>query len=131
MLQDPKLTDQSCNASLRAIDDALYVIGGKWKLRIIAALSDGKTRFNELQRKVSGISARVLSAELKELELNGFIKKHVSSQTPAIAEYELTQYSLTLDTLLHALSDWGAQHLHKIRGKEAEPEKVAADQPKK
>jgi DNA-binding HxlR family transcriptional regulator len=110
----PKPTTEGCKAGLRNIGDALYVIGGKWKLRIIVALTDGNMRFNDLQRTVSGISARVLSNELKELELNGFIIRHVHDNTPVVVEYELTEYSDTLDELVQALSAWGAQHRKKI-----------------
>ena len=67
-------TEAQCKATLNSIADALHVIGGKWKLRIIVALKDGNKRFNEMQRVIDGISAKVLSAELKDLELNGFIK---------------------------------------------------------
>jgi DNA-binding HxlR family transcriptional regulator len=99
---------------LHAVDDALYVIGGKWKLKIIIALSDGHKRFNELQRAVEGISARVLSNELKELELNGFIDRRVYDQMPVVVEYELTDYSDTLDELLKALVAWGTMHRQRI-----------------
>jgi DNA-binding HxlR family transcriptional regulator len=104
-----------CMARLRDVGDAMYVIGGKWKLRIIVALSDGNKRFNELQRAVTGISARVLSNELKDLELNGFVKRNVYTQTPVVVEYELTEYSDTLEKVLHSLVEWGAMHRERIR----------------
>jgi len=110
-----KLTGHQCNASLNAVGDALYVIGGKWKLRIIIALSEGNMRFNDLQRMVKGISARVLSNELKDLEMNGFVKRHVHASTPVVVEYEVTEYSRTLDKVLTSLAEWGAMHRDKIR----------------
>ena len=110
-----KVTQKQCNAHLNAIGDALYVIGGKWKLRIVAALSEGDRRFNDLQRMVPGISARVLSNELKDLEINGFVKRNVYANTPVIVEYELTEYSQTLDKVLSSLGEWGAMHKNKIR----------------
>ncbi len=109
------LSSNECKSSLNAVGDALYVIGGKWKLRIIIALGEGNIRFNELQRAVEGISARVLSNELKELELNGFVKRTVYTRTPVVVEYELTPYSATLKDVLHSLSGWGTQHRNKIR----------------
>jgi DNA-binding HxlR family transcriptional regulator len=114
-----KKTDKydSCQGHLSAIDDSLYVIGGKWKLKIIVALKEKKSiRFNELQRTIEGISARVLSAELKDLELNGFVKRKVyADQTPVVVEYEPTDYGKTLRHVIKALSDWGSQHREKIR----------------
>jgi DNA-binding HxlR family transcriptional regulator len=108
-------SEAQCKATLKAMADALYVIGGKWKLRIIVALTDGNKRFNELQRLVEGISAKVLSTELKELELNGFVRRIVFTRTPVIIEYELSEYAETLNGVLQSLSEWGAMHREKIR----------------
>ena len=110
-----KLSGEECAKSLAAVGDALYAIGGKWKLPIIIALRDGNKRFNELQRTITGISAKVLSNELKELELNGFVKRNVYTQTPVVVEYEITAYSDTLGEVLHALKEWGMNHRDKIR----------------
>ncbi len=111
------LTGTECKLRLRSIGDALYVIGGKWNLRIIVALREGNKRFNEIQRTVDGISARVLSGELKDLELNGFVKRVVHTTSPVVVEYELTAYADTLNSVLQSLSDWGAMHGKKIRRK--------------
>ncbi|MCW3086208.1 MAG: ytcD 1 [Bacteroidetes bacterium] len=105
----------ACTARLTSLDDALYVIGGKWKLKIIIALHDGAKRFNELQRTVLGISARVLSNELKDLEMNGFVKRKVQPDIPVTVTYEVTEYSHTLQNVLDALSEWGIKHRAKIR----------------
>jgi DNA-binding HxlR family transcriptional regulator len=109
------ISEAQCKAKLNAIADALYVIGGKWKLRIIVALTDGNKRFNELQRLVEGISAKVLSTELKELEINGFVSRNVFTGTPVIVQYELSQYAKTLDGVLQALSEWGAMHRENVK----------------
>ena len=107
--------EQECQAQLGAIGDALYSIGGKWKLRVIIALMHGKSRFNELQRTIAGISSKVLAAELKDLELNGFVKRRVYTETPIIIEYELTEYAMTVRPVLKALAEWGGMHRRKIR----------------
>lgn len=107
--------EMDCQAQLNAIGDALYAIGGKWKLRVIIALMHGRSRFNELQRTIDGISSKVLASELKDLELNGFIKRKVYTETPVIIEYELTDYALTVNPVLNALAEWGSMHRRKIR----------------
>jgi DNA-binding HxlR family transcriptional regulator len=112
---EDKPSHSQCKASLAAVADALYAIGGKWKLRIIIALTDGTKRFNELQRMLDGISAKVLSNELKDLELNGFIKRNVFTGTPVVVEYELTEYSGSLHAVLQALGDWGASHRERVK----------------
>jgi DNA-binding HxlR family transcriptional regulator len=109
------ISSEECAGALTSVGDALYVIGGKWKLRVIIALREGNTRFNEIQRAVDGISARVLSSELKELELNGFLKRIVHNQTPVVVEYEVTDYAATLGDVLTALADWGAMHRAKLK----------------
>jgi DNA-binding HxlR family transcriptional regulator len=110
-----RLSAPECNSALSAVGDALYVIGGKWKLRIIIALSEGNKRFNDLQRRVTGISARVLSNELKDLEMNGFVNRKVDAKAkPVVVEYELTDYSDSLEDVLRALHDWGRQHKARI-----------------
>ena len=110
------ISHKECTSRLDAVGDALYAIGGKWKLRIIIALTEGNKRFNDLQRAVTGISARVLSNELKDLELNGFITRNVYDDRPVVVEYELTEYSRTLEEVVHSLSEWGLKHRNKIRG---------------
>jgi len=119
--------ETTCKVRLNAIADALYAIGGKWKLRIIIALKDGNHRFNELQRVIEGISAKVLSAELKDLELNGFVKRTVFTGTPVVVEYELTEYSDTLGSVLDALSDWGIMHRETIKKTMGTPDPITAN----
>jgi DNA-binding HxlR family transcriptional regulator len=112
-----KISAVECTSSLRAVGDALYVIGGKWKLRIIVALWEGNKRFNELQRAIGGISARVLSNELKDLEMNGFIERKVhADRVPVVVEYEATSYADSLSDVLTALREWGTMHRKKIIG---------------
>lgn len=108
-------TKSSCTEKLSAVGDALYVIGGKWKLRIIIAICEGNYRFNELQRTIEGISAKVLSSELKDLELNGFIKRTVHHETPVVVTYEPTGYTETLKDVLSSLAEWGKMHREKLR----------------
>lgn len=111
------MSESECNRGIAALEDALYAIGGKWKLRIISGLRDsGSKRFNELQRAVKGISPRVLSNELKELELNGFVKRTVHTGSPVLVEYELTEYSDSLTDVLVSLITWGENHRARIRG---------------
>jgi DNA-binding HxlR family transcriptional regulator len=114
----PKPSHNECKSRLAAVGDALYVIGGKWKLQIIVAFMEDEQpkRFNELQRAVKGISARVLSNELKQLEMNGFVERKVHTKAPVVVEYYLTEYSATLGNVLTALHTWGSMHREKIRG---------------
>lgn len=105
----------ACESSLQAVQDALYVLHGKWKLPIIIALRNGNKRFGEIQKSVKGIAPKVLSSELKVLELNGFVARHVQNEFPVLVEYELTEYAGTLEEVILALELWGTHHREKIR----------------
>ncbi|RZM30446.1 MAG: transcriptional regulator [Pedobacter sp.] len=115
MILERRLSAEECTSKLSHISDSLYVIGGKWKLPVIVALIEGSKRFNEIQRAVAGISARVLSSELKELELNGFVKRTVHANTPVVVEYEITAYADSLNPILDSLAAWGALHRDKLK----------------
>ncbi|WP_353718525.1 helix-turn-helix domain-containing protein [Dyadobacter sp. 676] len=123
--QGPKPSAAQCNNKLNAAGDALYVIGGKWRLRIIIALAEGHKRFNDIQRALRGISARVLSNELKELEINGFVVRKVYTDFPVSIEYELTPYSDTLAPVIESLIEWGEMHRRQIRRMD-KPEEMQA-----
>lgn len=100
-----------CADNLAAVEDSIYVLGGKWKLRIVVALVSGHKRFNEIQRAVKGITPRVLSTELKALELNGLVKRVVDSESiPVLVEYESTDYAETLKEIVSLLGNWGINH---------------------
>jgi DNA-binding HxlR family transcriptional regulator len=115
MIQDTIPDKDACVGSLRNVVDALYVLNGKWKLPIILNLVQSSKRFNEIQNEVIGISPKILANELKHLELNEFVKRHVYPTTPVTIVYEATEYSHTLKDVLRELSAWGGQHREKIK----------------
>jgi len=106
---------EACNAAAGAIRDTLYVLGGKWKLPILMTLASGPRRFRELQKALEDITPKVLSKELRELELNEFITRTVHPTTPVTVEYSLTGYSDSLHPVLTALRDWGLAHRERLK----------------
>lgn len=108
--------DKNCNRSKMAIKDTLDIVGGKWKLILISILKDGGMGFNELSRE-AGISPRILSKELQELEINDLVKRKVNDTKPVTVEYSLTPYSETLREVLSAMEVWGLKHRDKIISK--------------
>lgn len=97
---------EACTASIAAVKDALYVLNGKWKLPLIVALLNGPKRFKEIQRSLNEITPKVLSKELRELELNGFVERKVFNTIPVTINYELTPYSESLDEVIESLKSW-------------------------
>lgn len=106
---------EECTDSLKNVIDALYVLNGKWKLAVILCLVRSSKRFNEIQHEVTGISSKVLAKELKDLELNDFIRRNVYPTTPVSIIYEATDYSRTLKNVIGELSIWGQQHREKVK----------------
>lgn len=97
-----------------AINDTLNVLTGKWKLPILASLSFGIKRFTEIQRNIPKITPRMLSKELKELELNGMVKRMVYDATPVLVEYELTESAKDLSVVIDSMLHWGLKHRKTI-----------------
>jgi DNA-binding HxlR family transcriptional regulator len=107
---------EACKGQLRAIHDTLDLLSGKWKISIISSLSfNGKRRFMELQREVEGIGAKMLSKELRELELNELLVRTVYDTKPVTVEYELTPYGRTLHAVINEMAKWGHQHRKRIK----------------
>lgn len=102
-----------------AVNDAINVISGKWKLPIIGSLLFGKKRFKELEREIPKITPRMLSKELKDLETNGIVTRTVYDTTPVTVEYELTKSGKKLKDVLDVMVEWGLQHRSINIGKRA------------
>ncbi|RFM30624.1 winged helix-turn-helix transcriptional regulator [Deminuibacter soli] len=119
------VSKEICMKSLDAVKDALYAVNGKWKLPIIIALSEGPRRFKELQRALDDITPKMLSKELKEMELNEFITRTVYDTTPVTVEYALTPYSGSLKEVILSLRDWGIEHKKHLQSKCRERKKPA------
>ncbi len=105
------------NALHRSIEcpvrTTLGVIGGKWKLLILWYLGSGKKRYSELQRLIGSITPKMLAQQLRELERDGVVSRHVYPVVPPKVEYELTSYGKTLEPMIRLLGDWGKRHIEK------------------
>lgn len=113
--EHPIESKEACTQAISAMRDTLYVLGGKWKLPIISALRDGPLRFKELQKMLEDITPRILSKELKELELNEFVTRTVYATAPVTVEYALTPYSLTLKKVMTEMVIWGTMHRKRLK----------------
>ena len=108
------LSTTECTKQLLPVKDALDILSGKWKLQIILSLTFGKKRFKQIQREIPGLTPKMLSKELKELEINELASRHVYDTSPVSVEYELTTYGKTLKPLIGELHKWGTKHRKKI-----------------
>ncbi|MFN8251888.1 MAG: helix-turn-helix domain-containing protein [Ferruginibacter sp.] len=108
---------KQCQAHLLPVRDALEFLSGKWKLPIIVSLSFGNKRFREMANEIDGITDKMLSKELRDLEQNLLVKRTVYDSVPVKVEYSLTDYGSSLDTVVDALRAWGVQHRKRIMKK--------------
>ena len=107
-----KDNEVACKFHMMASRDALEIVQGKWRIPIVISLTYGKKRFGELQRDISDISPKVLSQELKYLDLNNIITRTLQDGIPGTAEYALTPLGYSMDKLLKELLNWGI-HVRK------------------
>ena len=84
------------------------VVGGRWRVVLLSRLKEGVHRYGELRRLVPGISEKMLSQRLRELEADGLVRRRDLGRVPPHVEYELTDDGLSLAPVLQALYDWGA-----------------------
>jgi DNA-binding HxlR family transcriptional regulator len=100
---------------MQALQDTLYVMRGKWKIPIINSICNGNKRFREIERSIPGITTRMLSKELKELEMNKFIVRTVYPDMPVTVEYTSTEYCKSLGNIILEMIKWGIAHREVIR----------------
>jgi DNA-binding HxlR family transcriptional regulator len=103
-----------CKQDDLALQDTIYAIGSKWKMRIFKSMCLGNIRFTEIEKSLTGITKRTLSKELKELEVNQLITRKAYPDQPSKAEYRLTRYAKTLIPMINEMVRWGTEHRQMI-----------------
>ena len=111
VLDDPRNQKEE----VQALQDTIYVLGGKWILPIINSLCNGNKRFRDIERSIPGITTRMLSRELKEMEANQMLKRTVTPDSPVLVEYTVTDYCRSFGDIMLEMIKWGKQHREKIR----------------
>ena len=100
------------------VEATLDLIGGKYKALILWNLADGKLRFSQLRNKISKVTPKILTQQLRELETHNLVHREVYPVIPPKVEYSLTETGRSLMPILVAMRDWGAQYM---RSKNQEP----------
>jgi DNA-binding HxlR family transcriptional regulator len=100
--------------SIAALQAAVGVLAAKWSVLVLARLGCGTYRFNELLRQIDGVSRRMLSATLRQLERDGLVERHVYPRVPARVEYELSPVGAHLLVALVPLAGWGMEHREDV-----------------
>ncbi len=109
--------ETTCGEELLAMRDCLEILGGKWKLMILRYLNNRQHQnihFKKLEREIDGISAKMLSKQLKELETNLLITRTVTDENQLMVFYAITEYGKSVTPLTENLVEWGLKHRKKI-----------------
>jgi len=93
------------------VERTLEVIGGRWKVLILRELFPGVRRFGQLHRALSGITQKMLTQQLREMEEDGIIHREVYLQVPPKVEYSLTPLGESLKPIIDSMHEWGIKHL--------------------
>jgi DNA-binding HxlR family transcriptional regulator len=96
------------------VEATIDVIGGKWKALILWWLQQRTWRFAELRRQIPGITEKMLTQQLRELEADGIVARQVYPTVPPKVEYSLTDYGRSLKRALREICEWGQQHMKRI-----------------
>ncbi|CAN5128312.1 winged helix-turn-helix transcriptional regulator [soil metagenome] len=105
------MTNPTCTHT--PVGVTLNVIGGKWKILILWLLREKPIRFGELMKKINGITQKMLTQQLRELETDGLVIRKVFAEVPPHVEYALSDYGRSLDGVLKELCGWGEKHIKK------------------
>lgn len=94
------------------VETTLMLIGDKWKVLILRDLRSGTKRFGELKKSVTGISQKVLTANLRSMEENGLLTREVFPEVPPRVEYTLTELGHSMEPILDAMEKWGTEFMN-------------------
>lgn len=103
----------------RPVKDLLSRIGGKWTVLVVTRLADGPRRFSDLKREIEDISQKMLTATLRDLERDGFVRRTVTPSIPPRVDYELTELGSDLLAPLEALGAWAVRNQHRVENARA------------
>lgn len=117
MKEVKKNESDECDKCIMMVKDALDVLNGRWKLPILVSLKYSNKRFKQISKSINGITDKMLSKELKDLEMNQLITRTVYDTFPPKVEYSITEHGHSLDPVILSLQNWGGLHRKKIMGK--------------
>jgi DNA-binding HxlR family transcriptional regulator len=111
--------ENSCEENSCEFRDTFLMIGGKWKSMILYVLAfQGVVRFNQLKKAVSGISQKMLTQQLRELERDGLVRREVFPENPPHVEYSMTELGMSLGPIYQAVHQWEQENqaaIHRSR----------------
>ena len=118
-------SNDRCGPYICGIDAGMDVVSGKWKSLILWELDQGTKRFGELKRGLPGVSEKMLSQQIREMEEDELVRREAFPEVPPRVEYSLTEHGRSLNAALAPLGKWGQQRIQRIRAQLVAPESEA------
>lgn len=106
----PRHSRFDCNPGC-SVEAAISLIDGKWKCVVLHHLLAGTARFSEIRRRIPGVTPRMLTTQLRELEMDGLVIRTVYPQVPPRVEYRVSDLGRSLEPIILALREWGTDHI--------------------
>lgn len=125
-IKSPSMTRKYCWKTGCDVEATLSVIGGRWKPVLLCHLLDGRKRFGELRRLTPNATERMIALQLRELEADGVISRHVYAEVPPRVEYEITEFGRSLEAILASMQEWGSTFKARRLAEESQEEKKSA-----
>jgi DNA-binding HxlR family transcriptional regulator len=105
---------EACKAALLPVHEVIAQISGKWTILVIRILEAGPRRFSEIKRQVEGVSQKMLTTTLRDLEKDGFVTRTVTPSIPPRVDYELTEMGRELQEPLRVIGNWAHANRHRV-----------------
>ncbi len=105
---------EECQRAILPVHEVLAQISGKWTILVVRGLSSGPRRFSELKRHIEGVSQKMLTATLRDLEKDGFVSRKVTPTIPPRVDYELTEMGRELQEPLRVIGNWAHSNRHRV-----------------
>jgi DNA-binding HxlR family transcriptional regulator len=111
--KDPE-TFAECTQAMLPVHEVLAQISGKWTILVVQVLSAGPRRFSEIKRHIDGVSQKMLTATLRDLEKDGFVSRKVTPSIPPRVDYALTEMGRELQEPLRVIGNWAHANRHRV-----------------
>jgi DNA-binding HxlR family transcriptional regulator len=108
------VSHEECTRAMLPVHEVLAQISGKWTILVVRILSGGSKRFSELKRQIDGISQKMLTATLRDLEKDGFVSRTVTPSIPPRVDYELTEMGRELQEPLRVIGEWAHANRNRV-----------------
>jgi DNA-binding HxlR family transcriptional regulator len=111
---DAPTNTEECARAMLPVHEVLAQVGGKWTILVFHALGGGSRRFTEIKRQIEGISQKMLTSTLRDLEKDGFVTRTITPTIPPRVDYELTDMGRELQAPLRVIGNWARSNRHRV-----------------